>query len=277
MEMNINNINNYDNIRERSHSLSNILSRSASLVSRASSRPYYKKMMINNNFSDEEIMKSINRSQLSYSGDGQGRNCVSMATDSVPPQEPQYVLNEALVLNICNVPYVGDDNIINIQLLYGSDQPMEPELWNGNFYHISLHSSLEHLPSDTSCIKTSLICMARYIKNKKIDITKSNRVKDLQGIGKATWKFISTFHKTGWNSHVANVHNNIFRQKVSFHCTLKTNPVKSGKSKGKNTDKPASVKRLPSSISTKTFKEVNEISKFFRTKILAQANVSQSK
>jgi len=37
--------------------------------------------------------------------------------------------------------------------------------------------------------------MARYIKNKKIDMTKSNEVNDLQNIGKATWKFISAFYK----------------------------------------------------------------------------------
>ena len=56
---------------------------------------------------------------------------------------------------------------------------MESELWDGNFGRISLHGSLEHLPSDASCIKTSLIRMAKYIENKKIDTTKSNSVKEL--------------------------------------------------------------------------------------------------
>jgi len=36
--------------------------------------------------------------------------------------------------------------------------------------------------------------MAKYIKNKKIDTTKSNEVNDLKGIGEATWKFVSTFY-----------------------------------------------------------------------------------
>jgi len=71
---------------------------------------------------------------------------------------------------------------------------MEPKLCDGNFGCISLHGFLEHLLSDTSCIKTSLVCMAKYIENNKIDTTKSNSVKELQGMGKATWKFVFTLY-----------------------------------------------------------------------------------
>jgi len=136
---------------------------------------------------------------------------------------------------------------------------------------------LEHLLSDASCIKTSLICIAKYIKNKKIDIAKSNEIKNLQSIGEATWKFVSALYKARWDLLVTDVHNNTFRQKISYHCTPKTNPVKSGKSKEKDTNKPASIERLPPLISIKTFKEVNEISKFFKTKKLSQANASLGK
>jgi len=119
--------------------------------------------------------------------------------------------------------------------------------------------------------------MAKYIKNKKIDMAKSNDVKNLQGIGKATWKFISAFYKARWNLLVADIHNNIFRQKILYHYILKTNLVKSGKSREKNTNKPASVKRLFPSISTKTPKKVNKISRFFKTKKPSQANTSLGK
>ena len=63
--------------------LSNISSRSVFLVSRASSRLYHEKMMINNNLPDKKIVKPINRSQLSYSGDSQRRNCVSIVTNPI--------------------------------------------------------------------------------------------------------------------------------------------------------------------------------------------------
>ena len=67
--------------------------------------------------------------------------------------------------------------------------------------------------------------MAKYIKNKKVNMNKSNKINDLQGISKATWKFI---YNAGWNSLVTDIHNNIFRQKISLHCTPKTNLVKNG-------------------------------------------------
>jgi len=126
--MDIDNVDNFDDVRRRSHSLNNISSRSVSLVSRASSRLYHEKIIINNNLPNEEIVEFIDRSQLSYSGDGQERNCVSMATDLIPLQGPQHVSNEALALNICNVPHVSDDNVINIQLPYDSNWLMESEL-----------------------------------------------------------------------------------------------------------------------------------------------------
>jgi len=144
---------------------------------------------------------------------------------------------------------------------------MEPKLWDSNFGCISLHNFLEHLLFDASYIKISLIYMAKYIKNKKINIIKSNSVKELQG--KATWKFISTLYNIRWNLLVCNTYNNTFRQKVLYHCIPKTTPVKSGKPNVKDMTKPASIEKIPSLISIKTSKEVNKISKFFKSKKLA--------
>jgi len=39
--------------------------------------------------------------------------------------------------------------------------------------------------------------MANYIGNKKIDLSKSNNIEDLKGIGKATWKFVSAIYNSG--------------------------------------------------------------------------------
>jgi len=88
LEMNINSINNYDNVRERTHSPSNISTRSTSVVSQASSLLYYERMVINNNLSDKKIVEPINSSQLSSSGDSQGRNCDSVTTDPISSQGP---------------------------------------------------------------------------------------------------------------------------------------------------------------------------------------------
>ena len=53
--------------------------------------------------------------------------------------------------------------------------------------------------------------------------------------------------------------------------------VKSTKPNVKDMTKPASIERIPPLIPAKTSKKVNEISKFFKSKKLAQANTSLNK
>ena len=119
--------------------------------------------------------------------------------------------------------------------------------------------------------------MAKYIENKKVNMIKSNKVNNLQGISKATWKFVSVFYNAEWDSLVTDIHNNILRQKILLYYTPKTNLVKNGKPKGKDTDKLTNIERLLPPILTKTPKEINKISKFFKTKMSTYANISQDK
>ena len=195
IEMDIDKVDNCDDIRRRSLSSNKVSSRSISISSSISSIPYHKRIVINNNFTNKEFKKSVDSSQLSYKSDSQGKNCVSMATDPTFSQEPQHVLNKILALNTCNVSHV-DDDVINIQLPYDPNWPTEPELWNSNFHYISLYGFLEHLPSNANSIKNSLICITKDIKNKKIDLSKSNNIKDLEDIGKTAWKFVSAIYKS---------------------------------------------------------------------------------
>ena len=88
LEIDINSINNYNDVRKRTYFLSNVSTRSMSIVSQASSLPYHERMLINNNLPDKEIIEPIDSSQLSYSGNSQERNCNSMATDPVFPKSP---------------------------------------------------------------------------------------------------------------------------------------------------------------------------------------------
>jgi len=91
-------------------------------------------------------------------------------------------------------PHVGD-TVININLSYDSNAPMKPELWDGNFHPISLHSSMEHLASDSKNIKDSLNFMAKYISNKQVNSLKSNDLENFHGIGEAIWNFISFIYQ----------------------------------------------------------------------------------
>ena len=88
----------------------------------------------------------------------------------------------------------GDDMAINIQLLYNSNAPTEPDLWDGNFYPILLHSSMEHLASDAKSIKDSLNFIAKYISNKQVNSSKSNDIEDFHSMGKVIWNFISSIY-----------------------------------------------------------------------------------
>ena len=84
-------------------------------------------------------------------------------------------------------PY-GNDMAINIQLLYNPNTPTEPDLWDRNFYPISLHSSMEHLVSDAKSIKDSLN------SNKQVNSSKSNDIEDFHSMGKLIWNFISSIY-----------------------------------------------------------------------------------
>ena len=85
--MDINSIDNYNDVRKRTHFSNNVSTRSMFVVSQVFSLSYHKRMLINNNLPDKEIMEPIDSSQLSYSGDGQRRNCNSIATNPVFSQE----------------------------------------------------------------------------------------------------------------------------------------------------------------------------------------------
>ena len=74
---------------------------------------------------------------------------------------------------------------------------MELELWNNNFHPISLYRLLEHLSFDATNLKKSMICIAKYIQNKKIDMSKSNNIKNLEDIDKAAWELISSIYNSG--------------------------------------------------------------------------------
>jgi len=223
--MDVDNADNSNNVRGRSLSSSKVSSRSASVSSSTLSIPYHERMEINNDIPDEDSKNPIDSSQLSYKDNSQTGNCVSKVTDLMPPMSSQRVSNEAPALNTSIVPHVDNikDDIINIQLLYGPNWPMEPELWDGNFHPISLYGSLEHLSSDSNNIKESSLCLAKYIEDKKIDLAKSNNIKEFKDISEAAWKFVSAIYNSGWDSFFADNFKNSFRQKLAFKCTPKVN------------------------------------------------------
>ena len=156
------------------------------------------------------------------------------------------------------------ENIVNIHLNYDPDKALDPESWDGNFHIVSLHSSMKHLASDALNIKESLTRMRKYIASKSIDNNKANNVKNLNGMGKAIWEFISVVYDSHWDALYADNNNTTFRNKVKFKFSPKARNIQTPLNKGKDIVKPTFVSAIPPHIPAKSPKEVKKISKFFK-------------
>jgi len=153
--------------------------------------------------------------------------------------------------------------VFNIKLNYDIDQALDPEEWDGEFHATSLHGSMEHLASDVKNIKDSLRRMGKYIRGKEVN-NNPNSCKDLEGVGKALWEFLSSIYNSHWDGLYADNSNNTFRSKVSSKFTPRIPKNSNTNTKEKVTVKPTFVSSVPPPIPAKTPREVNEISKYFK-------------
>ena len=156
------------------------------------------------------------------------------------------------------------ENVINIYFNYNLDKALDPKFWDGNLHAVLLHSSIEHLALDALNIKESLTRMQKYIASKSIDNDKVNDVKDLNGMGKAIWEFISAVYDSHWDTLYADNNNMTFRNKVKSKFSPQARNIQTSSNKGKDVVKPTFVSAIPPPIPAKLPKEVKEILKFFR-------------
>ena len=104
--------------------------------------------------------------------------------------------------------------MFNAQLNYNLDQALDSESWDGNFHAIFLHGSMEHIVSDVLSIKNSLLRIKKYILGKFINGDKANDFKDLSGMDKSIWKFISSVYNLHWDVLFVDENNMTLRNKV---------------------------------------------------------------
>jgi len=220
---------------------------------------YAEYMERNNNFVDE-VSEPINSSQLSYVMNNNQEIQNSRVAELSTNIRPQHVNNEGL-----SHSNHMDNNVFNIQSNYNINQTRDLDSWDRNFQAISLHRPLEHLVSDMKNIKESLTRMQKYILNKTIKGSEAKNVKDLKGVLKITWGFILFLYKVHWNSLIVDDSNTSFRNMIKSEVSPQVVKTPSN-DKGKNIVKLASISSIPPSISAKSLKEVNEISKFFKKK-----------
>ena len=108
--------------------------------------------------------------------------------------------------------------MFNINLNYDINQALDTEELNGDFHAISLHGAIKHLASEVKNIKDFLWRMGKYIRGKSID-SNPNNIKDLEGVGKVVWEFLSSIYNLYWDSLYVDNTNTIFRNKVSSKFT----------------------------------------------------------
>ena len=73
---------------------------------------------------------------------------------------------------------------------------------------------MEHLSSDIKNIKDFLHRMGKYIKDKSINNSNPNNIKDLEDVGKVVWEFLSSIYNLHWDGLYVDDSNTTFRNKV---------------------------------------------------------------
>jgi len=210
--------------------------------------------------------------ELSYETEQEKALWVGMAANHQETTRPLGGYNEA---SPTHVPY--EENVINIQLPYDLQAPTEPELWSGLFHPISLHGSIEHFASDSKNIKVSLNFLAKYIKNKQVNSSKTNNLDDFDGMGDAIWNFISSVYEAKWDFLYTDQKSNTLRAKISSKFTPRTVSSNNGNKKEIAKSVPVTINKFlpPPPLPAKTRKEVNVISKYFHSKKSMVENKNQ--
>jgi len=152
---------NYNEVKDCTLTYNKPFFREISMFSTVLLVAYHDRITINNDNDGNAIMEPINIPQLLYVIPEGQNNQVSMVADP-------------------------NNNMINQYVLIKGLAPNNSKLWNSNFHPVLLHGSLEHLASDAENITKLMVYMATEIKNKKIETSKSNNIKNFEDIEKVT-------------------------------------------------------------------------------------------
>jgi len=122
---------------------------------------------------------------------------------------------------------------------------------------------MKHVVLYIKNIKDSLHKMGKYTRGKVIN-DNPNNCKNLEGVGKELWEFLSSIYESYWDGLYTDSSNNTFRSEVSSKFTSWVPKNSSTNGKEKDKAKLTFISPISSPILAKTLKEVNEISKYFK-------------
>ena len=122
---------------------------------------------------------------------------------------------------------------------------------------------MKHIAFDVFSIKNSLLRIKKYISGKSINGNKANNFKNLSGMGKSIWEFISLVYELHLDVLFVDENNTTLRNKVKSKFAPQVK-ISQTLNKGKDMLKPTFVSSISPPILAKSSKEVKEISKFFK-------------
>ena len=113
--------------------------------------------------------------------------------------------------------------------------------------------------------------MWKYITGKSIESDKANNFKDLSGMSKFIWEFISVVYKLYWDALYVDDNNTTLRNKVKSKFSPQSR-LPQISNKDKDVPKPTFISSILPSISAKSPKEVKKIKKPITKKLYTQAS-----
>ena len=105
--------------------------------------------------------------------------------------------------------------------------------------------------------------MRKYIRGKSIN-NDPNNIKDLKGVGKVVWEFLSSIYDLHWDGLYIDNTNTTFKNKVSSKFTSQVSKNLNINNKEKEMVKPTFISPISPPIPAKTQKEVNKLLKYFK-------------
>ena len=91
-------------------------------------------------------------------------------------------VNEASNVHVLEL----QQEVYEISLVYNINNPTEPNVWDGEAHSLSVFRTWEFLEINSKNMFTLLLCMANYIRSKKVLKDKANNILELNRFSKAT-------------------------------------------------------------------------------------------
>jgi len=183
----------------------------------------------------------------------------NVSTNQVPNIELNRAPIEAVSNNTCSTEEL-EPSVIP----YTANQPVDSQLWNGNFCPISIFGMNKYLEGDARNINCSLHRIAAFIRQRKLEDKSAEYIPQIAEFGFVAWAFLSSIYESDWDKLETNKDKKSFCQCVFLQFNRKLSTSFSQKKEDKGKRKLANILKVPPPIHPKPSKSVLAKSKFYK-------------